>query len=513
MLPLTQEAPVLAKQDLSPVRNPRPTFRLQVRQSSTSDETRSILLSIGDSSNPSLELIYNDEHIYLLHENRKIIDLSKTEKHTFHSSFSISLEGGMITIINGSGHIQGEYKGIKHIVIFNGTYVSEFHRTMNRVHASEGLMYINKGGAFLSSSRHFNILFINQLARIVSYQSDVTVTFQTLPGEDLILLVNGDPIITLSDSQVSSLEVIQFIKYTNDTIYVRDAIRQTVENIYKHVTQLYVSNRIHSGFESFREFATTVIPGGGILYIHELSGTALYSRNSQLNFAINNQIKYYLSEPSPNMVFSIQFELRQAKGTERQPFVIVLADGNEIICLDPTDTEHQSLTLEHSLLYTNKALFIMNGDFVAETFTEVEELTVFDGSVLMTYKGSAGHRAKDQFVGGGQIFSSGFRAFYSTHIHLNDQIGEAVFAVLTDRASTPNSVDVISLDETTPPTISSYTSSSLFTTTSYETTDAPKAPTGVEKSGQTKTVTHSTSDSPRPAKPVAKTRSSGSRPS
>ena len=41
------------------------------------------------------------------------------------------------------------------------------------------------------------------------------------------------------------------------------------------------------------------------------------------------------------------------------------------------------------------------------------------------YKGSAQGVV---FAGGGQVFNSGARAFYSLNTHLNDQIGEAILA-------------------------------------------------------------------------------------
>ena len=102
-----------------------------------------------------------------------------------------------------------------------------------------------------------------------------------------------------------------------------------------------------------------------------------------------------------------------------------MVNGEEIFHIDPTDTDDQSLTLRHSLKYTNEMLFILEGNDVACGFIDVKELLIFDGFTIRKYKGSAGVL----FAGGGQVFNSGSRAFYSQNTNLNDQIGEALLAV------------------------------------------------------------------------------------
>ena len=436
------------------------------------------------TSTLNFELNFDRGHIYLSHKNKQIIDLSNPVKRTLTNSLSLSLKGNVLVISNVSGHIQKEYYGVNRLFVFNGTHVSEFSETFcTPVQASEGQLFINKDRAFYSSSTQFNMLLNDQLARVVSRPSDTMLMFQTLPGGGLVLLVNGEPVVTLSDAEVRSITTSDLIQYANNTIYVQDVTRRKFGKAYPGVTQFYVLNGISPGLEKYNKVVPMRIPGGGRLYVHEPSSSGFYSRNSQINNAITEHINS-LSEPPNNLVFSIRYENNREGGNDGMPVVTVMVNGDEIVRLDPSDTEDQSLTLQHSLVYDNGTLFIMNGNTVAGAFIEVDELIVFDGSAIKIYKGSS----VLPFPGGGQIFNSGFQGFYSTNTNLNDQIGEALLATV----GVYQPVDSASSVPPSPPKTPSTVPPPHTSTTDHHTTDLPppSPPQVIERSGNSKTATH-----------------------
>ena len=129
-----------------------------------------------------------------------------------------------------------------------------------------------------------------------------------------------------------------------------------------------------------------------------------------------------LSEPPSHLVFAFRFE---NNFNDEIPEVVLLVNGDEMFRFNSRDTDDQSLTLKHSLKYTNGMLFILEGRNVAGAFIDIKELVVFDGfKIPVLYEESA----VMIFASGGQIFDSGFRAFYTMNANLNDQIGEALLA-------------------------------------------------------------------------------------
>ena len=218
------------------------------------------------------------------------------------------------------------------------------------------------------------MLLNDQLARVIPRQSDTMLMFQTLPGGDLMLLINEEPIVTLSGAEVMVIVVSNFIRYANGTIYVHNVLKQREDKVYSKVNQFYVLNGIHSGLVKYDEsLPKLLISGGGCLYVHVNSGSAFYSRNSEINTAISEHINR-LSEPPINLVFAIRFENNVNDQSDDNPQVALLVNGDDIFHFNPRDTEDQSLTLRHSLKYTNETLFILEGDDVAGGFIDVKEL-------------------------------------------------------------------------------------------------------------------------------------------
>ena len=123
---------------------------------------------------------------------------------------------------------------------------------MVRVHVSAGQL-VSKVKAFYSSSQQLNMLLGDQLARVLPRQSDIMLMFQTLPGGDLMLLIDGESVVTLSGAEVKPVPISNFILYTNATIYVHSVVKQREDKVYARVNQFYVLNGIHPGLEKSNE--------------------------------------------------------------------------------------------------------------------------------------------------------------------------------------------------------------------------------------------------------------------
>ena len=442
---------------------------------------------------------------------KKIIDLSNLKKQTFSHSQTLVLEHKSLKIINGTDHIQREYKGVKSLIIFDGTHISERRGLSVRVQVSNGQLFVGGDKAFYSSSQQLNVLLNDQLARVIPRQSDSMLMFQTLPGGDLILLIDEEPVVTLGGAEIRAIPISNFIQYVNSTIYVHDVAKQNLDKVYSGVNQFYVLNGVRPGLKKYNESVSKQVPGGGRLHVHTTSGGAFYSRNSQINNAISEHIRS-LSEPPSSLVFAIRFEINRESQSDGTPEVVLLVNSDDIFRFDPRDTDDQSLTLKHSLKYTNETLFILEDSNVAGAFIEVKELVVFDGFKIREYERSA----VMQFAGGGQIFNSGNRAFYSVNTNLNDQIGEALL-VAGSVSKIPASIPTNSPLTTVP----AHSHTTLPPTSTecedYLNTDAhPPPPKVTENSRGTKTATRPQrqcssnmnvgTKSPKPVKPDTETR-------
>lgn len=381
----------------------------------------------GLTSSSNFELTIDSGHIYLFHRGKKVIDLSNPKKQVFHNSVTFKLERNSLKIINSSGHTQRSYDGVKNLITFDGRHISEHGGAMVQVFVSKGQLFVSKDKAFYSSSEQLNMLLNDQLARVIPHLPDTILMFQTLPSGDLMLVVDGEPVINLSGAEVKEIPISCFVRYLNGTIYVHHVSEQRVKKVYSGVDQFYVLNGIGPGLEKHKKIVSGLqISGGGRLYVHTNSGAAFYSRNRQINTAIDEHITHRLSEPPRNLVFTIQFENSSDNQNDENLEIVLSMNGDEIFHFNPRDTEDQSLTLRHSLKYINETLFILEDNYdVAGGFIDVKELLVFDGITTSVYKGSAQGMV---FAGGGQVFNSGARAFYSLNTNLNDQIGEAILA-------------------------------------------------------------------------------------
>ena len=375
------------------------------------------------TSTSNFELTFDNGHINLLHKGEKIIDLSSPEKQTFSHSQTLKLKDNSLKITNSSDHTQTKFNGVKHLITFDGRLMSKHRveKSFLQVRVLPGQLFVSKDRAFYSSSQQLNVILNDQLARVIPRQSDYMLMFQTIPGGDLLLLINGEPIVTLSDAEVIPVPVTNFIRYKNSTIYVYNVIKQRADKAYPRISQLYVLNGARPRLEKYNQSVSKVLPGGGRLYVHVDSSSAFYSRNNDINAAINEHVNN-LSEPPRGLVFSIGYEKSQNTGNYR---VVLSVNGGEVFQFNPGDIEDQSLTLKHYLRYFNETLFILQGSSVVDTFINVNELVVFDGLKVKAYSRSAALH----LPGGGQVFSSGSRAFYSLSTNLNDQIGEAILAV------------------------------------------------------------------------------------
>ena len=420
----------------SPEHLPKPT-RTRYTQS-RSDPPRETGKSEIDSSHQSLhkksltsssnfELIIDNGHINLFHRGKKVIDLSNPKSQVFHSSVTFKLEHDSLKIINRSGHTQRSYDGVKILIAFDGRHISEHRRAKVEVIISKGQLFVSKDKAFYSSSEQLNMLLNDQLARVIPHLPDTMLMFQTLPGGDLMLVINGEAVINLSGAEVKEIPISSFIRYLNGTVYVHNIMVEQRVKVYSGVDQFYVLDGICPGLEKHNKILSGLqIFGGGRLYVHTNTGTAFYSRNRQINTAIDEHITRRLSEPPRNLVFTVKFDNSSDDQNDENLEIVLLMNGDEIFHFNPKDTEDQSLTLRHFLKYTNETLFILEDNYdVAGGFIDVKELLVFNGITTSMYKGSAQGVV---FAGGGQVFNSGARAFYSLNTHLNDQIGEAILA-------------------------------------------------------------------------------------
>ena len=481
----------------------------KVRQSEMDVSLRHVPTK-AHTTTSNFELSFDNGHINLLHNGKKIIDLSNPERQTFSHSLTLVLEHKSLKIINGTDHIQSEYNGVKSLIIFDGTHISERRGLSVRVQISNGQLFVGRDKAFYSSSQQLNMLLNDQLARVIPRQSDSMLMFQTLPGGDMILLINEEPIVTLGGAEVREISISNFIRYVNSTIYVHNVAKQKLDGVYSGVNQFYVLNGVRPGLKKYNESVSKQVPGGGRLYVHTTSGGAFYSRSSQINNAISEHIRR-LSEPPSSLVFAITFENNRDGGNDGIPEVALLVNSDEIFRFDPGDTEDQSLMLKHSLKYTNETLFILEGSDVAGAFIEVKELVVFDGFKIGEYERSA----VMQFAGGGQIFKSGSRAFYSVNTNLNDQIGEALLA-----AGSVSQIPVSIPTDSPLTTVPAHSHTTLPPTSTecegYLNTDATPPRKVIDNSRGTKTTTHPKQQcsssvnvgnkSPKPVKPDAETR-------
>ena len=420
----------------SPEHLPKPT-RTRYTQSrsdppretgkSETDTSRQSPYKKGLTSSSNFELIIDNGHINLFHRGKKVIDLSNPENQVFHNSVTFKLEHNSLKIINSSGYTQRSYDGVKILIAFDGRHISEHRGAMVQVFVSKGQLFVSKDKAFYSSSEQLNMLLNDQLARVIPHLPDTMLMFQTLPGGDLMLVIDGEPVINLSGAEVKELPISSFIRYLNGTIYVHNMVEQRVK-VYSGVDQFNVLDGIRPGLEKHNKILSGLqIFGGGRLYVHTNTGAAFYSRNRQINTAIGEHITRRFSEPPRNLVFTIKFENSSDNQNDENLEIVLLMNGDEIFHFNPKDTEDQSLTLRHFLKYTNETLFILEDNYdVAGGFIDIKELLVFNGiTTSIIYKGSA-HGVL--FAGGGQVFNSGARAFYSLNTNLNDQIGEAILA-------------------------------------------------------------------------------------
>ena len=173
----------------------------KVRQSEMDVSLRHVPTK-AHTTTSNFELSFDNGHINLLHNGKKIIDLSNPERQTFSHSLTLVLEHKSLKIINGTDHIQSEYNGVKSLIIFDGTHISERRGLSVRVQISNGQLFVGRDKAFYSSSQQLNMLLNDQLARVIPRQSDSMLMFQTLPGGDLTLLINEEPVVTLSGAEV-----------------------------------------------------------------------------------------------------------------------------------------------------------------------------------------------------------------------------------------------------------------------------------------------------------------------
>ena len=275
---------------------------------SETDSSRQSPYKKGLTSSSNFELIIDNGHINLFHRGKKVIDLSNPENQVFHNSVTLKLEHNSLKIINSSGHTQRSYDGVKILIAFDGRHISEHRRAMVQVIVSKGQLFVSKDKAFYSSSEQLNMLLNDQLARVIPHLPDTMLMFQTLPGGDLMLVINGEPVINLSGAEVKEIPISSFIRYLNNTICVHIMIEQRVK-VYSGVDQFYVLDGIRPGLEKHNKILSgRQIFGGGRLYVHTNTGAAFYSRNRQINTVINEHITRRLSEPPRNLVFTIKFE-------------------------------------------------------------------------------------------------------------------------------------------------------------------------------------------------------------
>ena len=328
-----------------------------------------------------------------------MINLSNPEREVFYHSVTLKLEDNSLKISSG-GYVHSHYDGVKNVITFDGKRISEHREAMAQVQVLKGQLFVSQDKAFYSSSQQLNMLLNDQLARVIPRHSGTMLMFQVLPGGDLMLLIDREPVVTLSGAEVMEIPISGFIQYRNGTIYVHSVIKQKVDMVYSGVDQFYVLNGIRPGLERHSKNVSNLqISGGGRLYVHVNSDTAFYSRNGQINIAIDEHTSR-LSQPPQNLVFTIRFK---NNSDSQNNGIVLLVNGEEIFHIDPRDTDDQSLTLRHSLKYTNEMLFILEGNDVACGFIDIKELLIFDGFTIRKYKGSAGVL----FAGGGQVFNIG----------------------------------------------------------------------------------------------------------
>ena len=147
------------------------------------------------------------------------------------------------------------------------------------------------------------------------------------------------------------------------------------------------------------------------------------------NSEVNDQLS---TTNNTNFTFSFQSSV-----------VSLLANGNELLTL--TGAQMQTVPMEFIILYQNNSVIIhrpSEEEANLETIHGLEELITFDGFQLNSYAGSA----PLEIVGGGQIYVSGNKAFYSTDNQLNMQIGDA----LHSQTAVPTPTSSLSSPSVTP---------------------------------------------------------------
>ena len=224
------------KDTRSPEHLPKPTHTRQTQSRSkktTQKETDTHHIEKGHTSSSNFELTIDNGHIKLFHSGKMVIDLSNPEREVFYHSVTLKLEDNSLKIINSSdGYVHSHYDGVKNVITFDGKRISEHRGAMAQVQVLKGQLFVSQDKAFYFSSQQLNMLLNDQLARVIPRHSGTMLMFQVLPGGDLMLLIDREPVVTLSGAEVMKIPISGFIQYRNDTIYVHSVIKQKVDMVY-----------------------------------------------------------------------------------------------------------------------------------------------------------------------------------------------------------------------------------------------------------------------------------------
>ena len=357
----------------------------------------------------------NNGHVFLLHKEKWIIDLTDPEKIELTIGDTVWYTNRVISISFGVKEVK-YFPGISTITVYNGTHVYTLTPEAYLV-AVDGELFVSGGKAFYSNSSQFNELLNYKLRGLYSAvnQKD-PIEFRTIIGGSKKLWIDSVPVIILTNAEFRKISDHQNLVYRSNILQIQDVLDSATRELFPGIEQLFLLNRLMEGLKKHTHMRVNEITGGGHLYIHKATNNAFYSQDPRVNRRIVEFLAY-LMLPSDYIVFSLQYELRNRK----IPSIAILANGKKVLRLYPNEVIGRSISPKHFIAYGNNTLYVMESDKILGLIKTVYEILFYDERNLVSFRASS-----REIPGGGQLFISRGLGIYSLDAHLNDRIGSAL---------------------------------------------------------------------------------------
>lgn len=370
-------------------------------------------------------------HVLLLYGRDPVVDLTAPTRLILTSANVLTYRRGAVTSTAGIAEA-GHFPGIRKLAIYDGSKLRIHERTSKGVllAARKGVLFLSTDMAFCSFSEQFNLLLDEKLAQVFTnndYRVEISVESQPLSGGGSVLVVNKTAIIALTGIESRSISNEQFMLYEDDTLVVQEGLEWNEVEVFPQVQQVYLLHGLAEGgpggITRHCHNMAERIPGGGELYVHPLTRTAFYSRDTATNKKIAGVMDSSRLPPNKT-VFSIRFQTsKDGRGLE----AVVMGNGGDVLRLKPARVLTQSLAPQHYLVLRENTIHIVDEELETciDVMGNVHQIWVYDNDTLTAHTGSSGQ----QFPGGGQVFLCKGTALYSVDTGLSDRIGAAILAV------------------------------------------------------------------------------------